>query len=104
MQSVSWWARGYAIASRAWEGAVKRTRNRIGPSPMLERAANVGRATLGGVALGLMSRADLHWLDARAYDEGWLSEGHTQHGLFDWERRLIDAHFAGSGRLVVLGG
>jgi hypothetical protein len=62
------------------------------------------RAAVNGLWLGVLSDSSLRLLDERYYDESVLyrTDEWNERGLFDWERDLIDEHFRGCDRVVVL--
>jgi hypothetical protein len=65
------------------------------------------RATRGGLAglwLGLLSDESLRALDERYYDaeDVYRTAAWNERGLFDWERAVVDEHFRGGERVVVV--
>jgi SAM-dependent methyltransferase len=62
-----------------------------------------GRALVNGIWLGLLSDAGLRALDERYYDgeTTYRTDAWNERGLFDWERELVDEHFAAGGRIAV---
>jgi SAM-dependent methyltransferase len=67
--------------------------------------AAAGGATHAGLWLGVLDRGDLHALDQARYAAAaaYRQDAHNLRGLFDWERRALDAHFPATGSLLVLG-
>ena len=57
-----------------------------------------------GLALGILSQRDLHLISERKYkgEKFYRSEAYNKRGLWDWERRAVEKHFAGCKSLLVL--
>ena len=62
------------------------------------------RAVLNAGWLGLLSDASLRMLDERYYEDSivYRTDEWNERGLFVWERELIDEHFRGCARVLVL--
>jgi hypothetical protein len=59
-------------------------------------------AVHNGLWLGLLKRDELNFAIATAYGgQDYLDAVHNEFGLWDWERRAIEAWFPDSGRLLV---
>ncbi len=65
------------------------------------RAADAVHA---GLWLGLLDRDDLHAVDRGEYERRttYRTDAYNLGGLFDWEQRMLDRHFPGTGPVVVL--
>jgi SAM-dependent methyltransferase len=89
------------VPGRRQNVLVRATLASAGIPPRLMRGT---RAAINGVWLGLLSDASLRLLDERYYDDSvvYRTDKWNEHGLFDWERDLIDEHFRRCHRIVVL--
>ena len=65
--------------------------------------AHASRGLLNGFWLGVLSDRSLEAVDARYYAESgvYRTADWNERGLFDWERRAVEDHFAPGGRVVV---
>jgi hypothetical protein len=91
----------------------RRIRFYLASRAAFERGLRVANAAFTGAWLGWMDRAMLAELDRAYYATQaepvhgralpYADAGHIRSGLFDWERRALEAHFPAGGRIVVTG-
>jgi len=78
-----------------------------------DRLARISGAVFDGLWLGLLSRPQMHELDARFYDERiervdgqafrYDDDAYNSRGLSDWEEGAVSDHFPAGARVVVTG-
>jgi hypothetical protein len=78
-----------------------------------ERLAQLVNASFEGVWLGVMDRSALAYYDEAFFEvrkerlgdesHGYLEDAWNLQGLKSWEARMVEAHFPGSGRILVTG-
>ncbi len=68
------------------------------------KLATGSRIVLNGLWLGVLSDAELAAIDQRYYEDAgqYRTAAWNERGLFEWEQRLVDEHFAQCERVVVL--
>ncbi|HET6616274.1 MAG TPA: class I SAM-dependent methyltransferase [Gemmatimonadota bacterium] len=71
---------------------------------LVARTIRVLNMVFTGVWLGILSREQLHSIGERYYrgERGYRTDDYNRTGLFDWERRAVEQHFAGRKRLLVM--
>lgn len=68
-----------------------------------ESAVGVGRGLFEGFWLGALDIEDLYAVDTwyYAHSSEYVAESHYRRGLFEWERVMLERHFAPGGRILV---
>lgn len=72
-------------------------------SRWLQRTTSLAKAVLDGVWLGLLDDEALREVDEAYYARAtqYADAGFNRRGLWSWERRAVEKHFAGRQRLIV---
>jgi len=93
------------VTSNQRDGSDRLVSAALASAELPKKLAYGARAVMNGFWLGALSDEQLRALDERYYarEAIYRTSEWNEQGLFDWEEKLVRAHFPQDGTLVVLG-